>query len=410
MSSARSVSLDIKYSGKNISKKLAPYITSFTFTDIASGSSDSISLKLMDRDKKWMGNWFPSKGSKITPKIYAKNWTKDNDNRKVICGTFVLDDLSYSGRPLTCNVGAVSMPATEGFQKTKRTKVWKKETVRSIAKTIADRYKLGFSYSANTITISSIEQTSRSDSDFLNSLCSSYGLGFKIFANKICIFNEETYENKNSIATIDETDMLDWSYNTTLSGTYTCAKISYTNAKTGKDVTIKVGSGTRIYEVNEKADNYSDAQLKAKAALREQNKNMTTMSVTMMGNPKIYATACVNITGLNKLNGKYYVEQVKHNINSSSGYVMSLSLRYLPSINKKSSSNNSSSGGTSYTIKKGDTLWMLAKKYYGSGVKYSIIYNANKEIIESTAKKHGKSSSDNGHWIYPGTKITIPAE
>ena len=409
MSSARRVSLDIKYSGKNITKKLAPYITSFTFVDIASGSSDSISLKLMDRDKKWMGNWFPTKGARIIPKISVSNWKKDNDNRKVACGIFVLDDLSYSGRPLTCNIGAVSMPATEGFQKTKRTKVWKKETVRSIAKTIADRYNLGFSYSANKITISSIEQSSRSDSDFLNSLCNSYGLGFKIFANKICIFNEETYENKKVVATIDETDMTDWSYNTTLSGTYTCAKISYTNAKTGKDVVIKVGSGNRCYDVSEKADSYADAQLKAKAALREQNKNMTTMSVTMMANPKIYATACVNVTGLSKLNGKYYVEQVKHSM-STSGYVMTLSLRYIPTTTNKKTSNNSSSSVTSYTIKKGDTLWMIAKKYYGSGVKYTVIYNANKELIESTAKKHGKSSSDNGHWIYPGTKITIPAE
>lgn len=62
---------------------------------------------------------------------------------------------------------------------------------------------------------------------------------------------------------------------------------------------------------------------------------------------------------------------------------------------------------TSYTIKKGDTLWAIAKRFYGAGSKWPTIYNANKSIIESTAKKHGKKSSSNGHWIYPGTKITI---
>lgn len=30
-------------------------------------------------------------------------------------------------------------------------------------------------------------------------------------------------------------------------------------------------------------------------------------------------------------------------------------------------------------IKEGDTLWALAKKHYGSGAKYSKIYNANKK-------------------------------
>lgn len=62
----------------------------------------------------------------------------------------------------------------------------------------------------------------------------------------------------------------------------------------------------------------------------------------------------------------------------------------------------------SYTIKSGDTLWGIAVKYYGSGAKWKTIYDANKEIIEQTAKKYGKKSSDNGHWIYPGVTLTIP--
>lgn len=65
--------------------------------------------------------------------------------------------------------------------------------------------------------------------------------------------------------------------------------------------------------------------------------------------------------------------------------------------------------GSKYEIKKGDTLWRLAYKNYNSGSKYIKIYNANKKVIESAAKKHGKASSENGHWIFPGTVIYIPA-
>lgn len=61
-----------------------------------------------------------------------------------------------------------------------------------------------------------------------------------------------------------------------------------------------------------------------------------------------------------------------------------------------------------YTIKKGDTLWGISKKYYKKGSQWKKIYNANKSVIEKAAKKHGKKSSSNGHWIYPGTKLTIP--
>lgn len=63
---------------------------------------------------------------------------------------------------------------------------------------------------------------------------------------------------------------------------------------------------------------------------------------------------------------------------------------------------------STYTIKSGDTLWGIARKFYGDGTKWKTIYDANKDIIEATAKKYGKNSSDNGHWIYPGVTLTIP--
>lgn len=49
-----------------------------------------------------------------------------------------------------------------------------------------------------------------------------------------------------------------------------------------------------------------------------------------------------------------------------------------------------------YTVKKGDTLWGIAKKYYGNGAKYTQIYNANKDRIK------------NPNLIYIGQVFTIP--
>ena len=74
------------------------------------------------------------------------------------------------------------------------------------------------------------------------------------------------------------------------------------------------------------------------------------------------------------------------------------------------SRSNDGKGTTSsvYTVKPRDCLWNIAKAAYGSGSKYKTIYNANKSAIEADAKKHGKKSSSNGHWIWPGLKLTIP--
>ena len=62
-----------------------------------------------------------------------------------------------------------------------------------------------------------------------------------------------------------------------------------------------------------------------------------------------------------------------------------------------------------HTVKSGDNLWSIARKYYGgSGSDWKKIYDANKSVIEKTAKKYGRSNSNNGWWIYPGTILTIP--
>lgn len=72
--------------------------------------------------------------------------------------------------------------------------------------------------------------------------------------------------------------------------------------------------------------------------------------------------------------------------------------------------DNKSSKATTYVVQPGDCLWNIAKAAYNDGSKWTVIYEANKAIIESTAEKYrgkGKGSS-NGHWIYAGTTLIIP--
>lgn len=55
-----------------------------------------------------------------------------------------------------------------------------------------------------------------------------------------------------------------------------------------------------------------------------------------------------------------------------------------------------SSSGKTYTVKAGDSLWSIAKRFYGNGSQYTKIYNANKDKIKDP------------NLLYAGQVIKIP--
>ena len=172
-----------------LGEEIAKQTTSFTYTDVASGKSDSVSLTLYDLDKKWLGECMPKKGASIGAKLKLTNWNKEESEDTFNCGTFVLDDISFSGRPINCVLSGVSVPAMSDFKSLPRTKTWEKTTVKDIASEIAKRAGVSLHYDANTVQIAEIEQSKQTDSAFLYSLCEKYGLAMKVYNHKIVIFD-----------------------------------------------------------------------------------------------------------------------------------------------------------------------------------------------------------------------------
>ena len=50
-----------------------------------------------------------------------------------------------------------------------------------------------------------------------------------------------------------------------------------------------------------------------------------------------------------------------------------------------------------YTIRRGDTLWAIAKRYLGSGLRYTSIFQDNREVIR------------NPNLIHPEQQLNVPA-
>ncbi|MBR1981117.1 LysM peptidoglycan-binding domain-containing protein, partial [Candidatus Proelusimicrobium excrementi] len=286
---------------------------------------------------------------------------------------------------------------------------------------IASSAGIGLYFSGQDYTIKEIEQSDQEDVNFAFQLCSSYNLAMKLYNKKIVVFDQVEYEKKNASLTIRRADVESYSIKKGMTRQYDGVSISYTDGILNKTLSYKfmLKEGTRILKLNEKASSLQDAEVKAKAKLLAHNRQCQTMSVTVKGDTKYISSKCVNVSGFGKLDGKYYIDSVTHNKDAGSGYTCTLEMHLCIIVKgvtvatvqsgdtvKKAAS--SSTASKTYTIVSGDTLWKISTKQLGSGAKYMQIYNANSGTIESAAKSHGKSSSSNGHWIYPGTVLTIP--
>lgn len=71
-----------------------------------------------------------------------------------------------------------------------------------------------------------------------------------------------------------------------------------------------------------------------------------------------------------------------------------------PAVTRTVTTNNTAvakPSGQNYTVKRGDCLWNIAKRFYGNGAKYTTIYNANRSKIR------------NPNLIYPAQVLWIPS-
>lgn len=300
--------------------------TDFSYTDPAEGEADEVSIGIFDRDAEWLNKKTPELGAEITASIEAKNWGIAPGGGKLECGSFLVDDFSFSGWPIKGTVSAVSSPADSSFRETEKSKVWENVTVEEVGKEIAGNAGISLTWDVEDAppAMKSLEQTEETDCSFFQDLCEEYGLCVKIYKSKLVVYNREAYKKKDAVATLTPQDVESWEWKKTLAHTYTGGTYSYTdpNKKSSeKKLSVTIGEGPRILHKSGKADSKADAERKIKAAVNNANHNATAMSFTTMGRTDLVATQCVTLKGFGVLqDGKYYIDKVTHNVSASGGY------------------------------------------------------------------------------------------
>ena len=317
---------DLEFNGKKVNTELDGYLQSVKYTDIADGESDTIDITLQNIEKRWLKGWWPKKKDVIVAKFKFKNWYESGDASVLRCGRFTLDDVSYSGGPLVCEMSGIAVPKSSKFQSRKRTQTWKGVTVKQIGQRIAKRYNLGFRYDAKQIKVEKLEQSEEEDCSFLKKLAEKYDLGMKIYRNKIVLWDKGRYERRKPIAYISRRQWVDddWKFESSLDGVYTGCLITYKDSKSSKkDLNVYVGlkaknaKGARTLKINESCSSAAEARQKAAAKVNESNTKAMTLEGTIFPNPKICSGCTVRVTGIGRGNGKYFVDKMTLEVSDS---------------------------------------------------------------------------------------------
>lgn len=320
----------ILYNGRDISN----YVIDFSYSD-NTDKTDDISVTLSNREKLWLNEWFPETGDTINAEIQLFEWNFSGDNRILNLGNFEVDNVDFSE---TITVKAVAIPLTSSARSEKKFKSWEKVKLSYIASDIAKKAKLKLVYETDTNPFyDKSEQNDKSDLSFLEDLCKSDGLCMKVTAEQLIIFDESKYDTLEAIATIirGSTDIYGYpSLKRNAKNIYTACEINYFDSKsdlkhTGRFEALnapKVGHILRIRENFNAETDDTNFNRKAKARLREQNKNEWTANINLKGDIIYFAGTNINLEGFFKFDGKYNITTCSHSINNS-GYTISLSTR-----------------------------------------------------------------------------------
>lgn len=318
-----------EYNGVDATDIIAKDCNSFTWKDNATGSADTVTLSMSNSNRKWMNGYFPEDTDQFKAWIGMDEWPVDDKTGRLYCGLFMVDSLSYSGFPETIQLSGISTPTDNNFNVKQKNRTWEDTTVKTILEDMATSAGLELVFDAEDVDVESIKQTGKTDLTFAYNLCSDYDLSVKLYNNKLVVYDQTEYEKKASLYTIDINQLGGGGAYTVKRQTttlYDSVKIQYTD-ETGANLTyeytIPGKEGNRQMFISTKAESLSDAEKKAKAALRQNIRDSQTVTLKLIGSAKYLAADCFDLSGFGRLDGKYFIDNVTHQ-KSGGKYTVSL--------------------------------------------------------------------------------------
>ncbi len=274
----------------------------------------------------------------ISATITMEGWNGKSSTLSLPCGSFELDSVEVGGPPSTVTLKGVGLPFTCNIRQTEHTKGWECCSLSQIAREMATENGLGCLYESKSDPYyERVEQYHTSDIAFLLKLCQDGGISLKATNNTLVLFDQLTYEHKDSVLVIRRKGRGYTKYKLYASeadSEYASCRVSYTDPLTGavcsatayvSDYDADLETNQQL-EISQKVGSVAEALAVAKAQLRRHNKFAKTAVFTLAGNCNVVGGAVVELADFGSWDGSYMVYEAKHSVGSG-GYTVQVKLR-----------------------------------------------------------------------------------
>ena len=302
---------------KDITAKLRDRLLSLCIIDEAGTRADRLALQLDDRDSAIA---WPAQGAEIEVALGYKH------SGITHMGLYIVDEVEHTAPPDTLTIRAKATNMSAAI-KAPTSKSWHETTVGDLVKTIAAQHQLTakISNTLASIAIPHLDQTEQSNLHLLTRLARSYGAITKPMGQYLVFVprgEAKTATQKHlPIITINPSDIIQHRCLQTERSRYQAVCAHWHDVATAETQAIFVGKDKPVYVLRHTYATKEEAQHAAKAKLAALQRGTATLSLTLLGNPKLQAEGKINVLGLRKpIAGEWLIEQAKHQL-SSQGFI-----------------------------------------------------------------------------------------
>ncbi len=333
---AISPAVAIEYNGRDITADLSPYLSRFSFVDRLSGEADSLDIELAETHhslSRWLAEWYPDKAMEVVAHFgYAHA-------PLVLAGHFEVDEVAVESPPMTVRIRALATGITKSVR-TRQGRAYENTTLSAIADQVAKRLGAIRKGKLEAVKLDRVTQYQESDWQFVVRLLREYGYVAKLTDNNKTLAVARLADLAEGVVReLWPGDLSSWSYCDRITDVPARSAVAHHNPKTGKLV-IYQAEGGQLVPANTVTAKDADKkvvraktpeQAKAKAtAMQERHEaDKTSFECVLPGDPALIAGAAVDVRGLSRLDGRYVIQEARHEIDVSGGYATSLSMKRL---------------------------------------------------------------------------------